>query len=521
MIYPEKGGMTMKPQQQRKTINHLRSLCITILLCIGLTLTALAEETAATVQITKTEGTVNVTNATGRSVSRLTKLRLHSGYHLNTDEKSYAWVALDGERLAKVDAVSELETRKKGKVLELLVHAGSVYFDISEPLTEDESLNICTSTMVIGVRGTSGWVDVIDQYHSEVHVLEGVVTCTTVDPVTGVIRSVQVHGGESASVSISPGGSGSGGGAAGTAVQSFTEGEVNGFILTELAEKPEHCQKIYEKSGLDFRSLTAAEAVTRQSQDEAQDAEICRAMRLQLSRQPHTVHMDSSAGSSGGGGGGGGVWNPESRGFACDGFFAEWTNVPHFTIDYGGPESDVESKSAIHVEDGILYGHVVITRPGAGESLSGRFLDGIQVSFNGDNEYGIENDSWLYPAMLDMDGKIADISTPAPPGESTYSIYDRRYPDYRGPIGKAMTFISVDRDEMEFEISLVEAADRIGVDDGSLWMFAVRFSMLGAEWASVAGIPTGTITGLALSFSAVGLGYVFKRKKIKRRRNRL
>lgn len=447
----------------RNGLCRLQSLCMSIALCFGLALAIPAVETASTVQLTKTEGTVTVTNASGRAISRLTKLQMHNGYRLKTDEKSYAWAALDGERLTKVNAASELETRKKGGVLELLIHSGSVYFDISDPLSDDEYLNICTSTMVIGVRGTSGWVDVIDQYNSMIHVLEGVVTCTTVMPVNGEVRSVSVHGGESAVVRIAPDVAGQ---IQGIEVQPLEKEDVSGFVLMELAEAPEHCQKILEKSGLDFRDVTVAEAAMRQAQDEAKDAEAFQAVRQELSMQPSSADTGGASSTDSDDSG----WEPDARQFACDGYFSEWTNVPHFTIGYSGPERGVESKSALYLVNGVLYGHVVITRPDTDSTLSGRFLGDINISFNGRQENGMADGDWLYPVMRETNGSTAGMDAPAPYGGNTYYIYDRRYLNSGLSLGKAKTFVMAGRDEMEFEIDLVKAADCIDVDRDSLLM---------------------------------------------------
>lgn len=48
-------------------------------------------------------------------------------------------------------------------MLELYVRSGSLFFDVTEPLEEDESMDIRTSTMAVGIRGTSGWVEVEDE----------------------------------------------------------------------------------------------------------------------------------------------------------------------------------------------------------------------------------------------------------------------------------------------------------------------------------------------------------------------
>lgn len=462
-------------------------------------------ETAATVQLTKTEGDVTVTNAVGRGVTRLTKLRLYSGYHLNTAQKSYAWVALDGERLAKVDAASALEIRKKGKALELLLESGSVFFDIAKPLEEDESLNICTSSMVIGIRGTSGWVDVVDQNNSVINVLEGTVSCTVADPVSGEVGYISVSGGESVAASIAPEG-----GIQELAAQPIDLEAVSGFVLKELVENPELCQEIFEKSGMDFRDITAEEADRRQAEDEAEDAAAYEEMMKELTMQSDAANASGSSDSDDSSGS---DTPPASDKLTSDGYFTEWTNVPHFNIGYNGPESGVESKSALSLRDGILYGHVVISHPGTGKNLSGRFLEDIRISFNGDHASGMEDGIFLYPVMYGEDGAVGGMNAPAPDGGKTYYIYDRRDASAGASLGTAHSFVTVDREEMEFEINLSKAADRLGVNRDSLWMFAIQYGNLSTEWASVSGAPTGAGLGLTLCLSSAGIGYALKRKK--------
>lgn len=530
----------------RNGVCRMLGLCMAVVLCFALTLTIPAAEdaevveSAATVQITKTEGTVSVTNAAGRAISRLTKLRLYSGYHLNTDQKSYAWIALDGERLAKADAATGLEIRKKGKALELLLQSGSVYFDIADPLEDDESLNICTSSMIIGIRGTCGWVDVVDQYTSVIHVLEGTVSCTVFDPVSGEVRTIYVHGGESVTASVLPEG-----GVQELVAVPFETDDVRGFILKELVENAALCQRIFESSGLDFRNMTPAEAARRQAQDEAKAINDYREMMRKLARQAGLPDISDSSDSGSGGSGGGGIGGdynnnndvsvgedlpddndippggdvpdndvpPGGDGFDNDGYFAEWINVPHFDVGYNGPESGVESKSAIYVEDGTLYGHVMISHPGIENNLSGRFLEDIRLSFNGDVENDMAGGLPLDLVMQELGGTIAGMDSPAPDGENTYIIYNSNSLFSDDSLGVARSFVSVGRDEMEFEINLERTANQLGVYGDSLWVFAVQYRQLGPGWATTAGVPTGVGAGLALCLSSVGLGYVLKRRK--------
>ena len=112
----------MKKQKQR----ILSLLLAAVMLCLT-ALPASAAETAATMQLMKTEGTVSVSNSNGRPLSVRDRMRLYSGYHVETKARSYAWINLDDTKLAKLDAVSEVEVRKSGKKLELLLKSGNVF----------------------------------------------------------------------------------------------------------------------------------------------------------------------------------------------------------------------------------------------------------------------------------------------------------------------------------------------------------------------------------------------------------
>jgi len=143
----------------------------------------------------KTEGTVGVSDGEGKDITAKDNLGLYSGYQVGTQAESYAWIDLDSVKLTKLDQDSEIEIKKENKRLEIEVLSGSLFFNVTEPLGEDETMEIRTSSMMVGIRGTCGWVKVLDQYNTMVYVLEGTVWCTITDPVSG--RPVMVAEGES------------------------------------------------------------------------------------------------------------------------------------------------------------------------------------------------------------------------------------------------------------------------------------------------------------------------------------
>ena len=145
-----------------------------LVLSLALLLTSCGNGTsAATMYLRKTEGAVGVSDGKGKELTPKDNLGLYSGYQVETQAESYAWIDLDQVKLAKLDQDSEVEINKEGKKLEIDVKSGSLFFNVTEPLTDDETMNIATSTMIIGIRGTCGWVT-----DNTAALLEGTVSVT-------------------------------------------------------------------------------------------------------------------------------------------------------------------------------------------------------------------------------------------------------------------------------------------------------------------------------------------------------
>ena len=296
----EEKRMRMKKRLSGRWTRSLLSVCMTAVLCAAVPVHAgSAEETdsleaiesaeASVMQLMKTEGEVSVSNASGRDISLIENMNLYNGYFTSTEEASYAWINLDSERLAKLDAVSETQIRKSGKKLEILLNAGNLYFDVSEPLTEEETLNIRTSTMVMGIRGTSGWVKVIDRWHSQVYILEGTVQCSVMDPVTGQIKSTALTGGQMAEFVVY--GQDQPGDKCDILMQGYTEGDIDGFALVELAQDASLCGQILDASGLDISGM-AGDAQQRLLSDQAEMSGRLEEMNSRLADQESHISQD-------------------------------------------------------------------------------------------------------------------------------------------------------------------------------------------------------------------------------------
>lgn len=208
----------------------------------GLAMTAalaacgLKQNAAATMHLVKTEGMVSVDDAQGNAVQLMDNLGLFSGYALATQAASYGWISLDDTKVAKIDAKSQIDVVKENKLLELNVRSGGLFFNVTRPLDDSESMDIRTSTMIVGIRGTCGWVT-----QDTAALLEGTVSVTAGD------QTVTVTAGEMAVVTQD----------GELTVEPFAVTGIPGFVMDELEQDEVLCQAILEQSGIDVLTPAA------------------------------------------------------------------------------------------------------------------------------------------------------------------------------------------------------------------------------------------------------------------------
>lgn len=130
-----------------------------LLILVMLLSASCGKNRATTMKLIKTDGEVGVENEKGKSVDLIDNLGLYSGYGIGTQTKSFAWIDLDDTKLTKMDEKSDVDIIKDGKKLELVVNSGGLFFNVTKPLEDDESMDIRTSTTICGIRGTCGWVE--------------------------------------------------------------------------------------------------------------------------------------------------------------------------------------------------------------------------------------------------------------------------------------------------------------------------------------------------------------------------
>lgn len=146
---------------------------------------------ATTMRLVRLEGTVSM-EENGRERAIKENLRLKNGNTLNTEAQSLASIGLDDTKVVTMNEKSRAEFSQKGKYLDLNLTKGSLFFEVDKPLEDNESFEIRTSTMVAGIRGTSGYV-CAENGVEELILTEGHVHIVGTNPVTGEVKETDVN----------------------------------------------------------------------------------------------------------------------------------------------------------------------------------------------------------------------------------------------------------------------------------------------------------------------------------------
>ena len=239
-----------------------RVLCVLmacVLMLAPATPASAATARATTMKLEKKVGAVTLKTQSGTSLRITDGMRLYNGNSLATGKYSYAYISLDSSKAVKLDQSSSATLRQNGRSLELLVKSGKLFFNVDKPLGQDESMNVRTSTMVTGIRGTCGVVEAVSQRQSKLYLIEGEVTLGTGD------QAVAVRGGQIATVEL---GSGSGTPAkpgdadpdAKQAVQvgKMTEKDIPSVALEEIMNDSALQKKIEQTTDLDMEKIREA-----------------------------------------------------------------------------------------------------------------------------------------------------------------------------------------------------------------------------------------------------------------------
>lgn len=169
---------------------------IVLTTAIAATLTSCGKDlSASTMRLLRLEGTVKLFEK-DKERTITDNLRLNAGNVLNTEAKSLAGIALDDTKIVTIDELSCAQFDQDGKKLDINLTEGSLFFEVTKKLDSDESFDIRTSTMVVGIRGTSGYVAVDDDGHETLIVTDGSVEVKGTNPTTGETKTITVNAGQ-------------------------------------------------------------------------------------------------------------------------------------------------------------------------------------------------------------------------------------------------------------------------------------------------------------------------------------
>lgn len=200
-----------------------RNACFLLLAAAALAVLLAACGNSASIRLARTEGSVSVWDEKEAAVTPAEDLGLYAGYRMATEASGYSWLSLDEKRLAKLDELSAVGVESAGKKLKLSLERGSLFFNIEKPLDKSETLEISASNMMVGIRGTCGWVSFSGD-RLLVRLLEGAVECTVTLPDGSTVTETVAAGQKAA---LSPDGT--------ITVSALSDGDVPDFVRVELA----------------------------------------------------------------------------------------------------------------------------------------------------------------------------------------------------------------------------------------------------------------------------------------------
>ena len=195
---------------------------LTLSICAGV---AAESYTANIMRLLNYEGDVFIVDENGEYSFLMENMRFNNGESLSTSKGSMASVGLDSSKILTLDAMTQVLFETVKNQMKLTLASGRLLLDVQEKLDENQSLDIETSTMVVGIRGTVVHVtsfdgteeemnrrlmeanptfqelllkmlpDSIDGNISQLVVLEGTASATYRDE-NGVSRTIEVKAGE-------------------------------------------------------------------------------------------------------------------------------------------------------------------------------------------------------------------------------------------------------------------------------------------------------------------------------------
>ena len=243
------------PKAKKITVAVIASVVVA---AIGVTIFLIHRNNilATTMRLLKVEGTVNIEDSTGTVKPVIDNIRFTSGDTISTGSDGLASIGLDDTKIVTLQNDSSAEFIKNGKQIELKLKQGGVFFEVTEKLSDDETYEIETSNMTVGIRGTSGYVWYDESGLQSLVITDGKVLVSGYNPQTGETKTVEVCGGQRVSCYLYSDIT-----EERTSVEfeltDVSEEELPEFALQMLAENDALLDKVCEETGWDKDELLA------------------------------------------------------------------------------------------------------------------------------------------------------------------------------------------------------------------------------------------------------------------------
>ena len=304
-----------------RSIKRFTSLILVFVMAVSMgnvNVVTAATAKGTTLRLEATEGTVTLKNAQGTAKSIKEGMKLYNGDTASTAASSYAYISMDATKAVKVEENSSVSIKQNGTQNEVMISEGSLLFNVTVPLKKTESLNIRTSTMVTGVRGTIGVGKRISDDESILYLLEGHTEIVTIDRKTRNLNLVPLSAGQCATITRENAKASEDDQVIEATIESITEESMDDFVIIEIGRNldvqkrlregdvfdVDKILKLYEKLGDNGTYITIGEVVTPNSV--SGNKSVSGNAVTPNAVTPNTVTPNTAGGGGGGGGGGAG-----------------------------------------------------------------------------------------------------------------------------------------------------------------------------------------------------------------------
>ncbi len=193
------GEVENKELKENKGKKSKKALIVVIILAVlaligGLVAFLLNNQKmrAVVIRLILREGTVTMEDAGGKESTLVDNMRLKSGSRLVTGADGMLKLDMDNSKIVTILENSRLAIEKSGKALALDLEDGQMFMNLPTALNEDETFDIRTSTMVVGIRGTAVY---LDENEGELYLLHGRVHVIGHNPTTGGENEIDMEAG--------------------------------------------------------------------------------------------------------------------------------------------------------------------------------------------------------------------------------------------------------------------------------------------------------------------------------------